>query len=197
MNDGLLSQLLERARSRISEDRVVTADEVAAWPEGSLASLLREGVLDEIQPVASVECDACFEGHAELVEFVEEPPGSPRRAYIACPETGRVAVDPKRMRRWQIRATSAEVLSALQVDGGSQAAIESRTALWPTTAAAFVQILDQARRAGSSGLRWYQIRERLGALGHHPHRVRDVRRNVPDWDDVVVSPRKGFYSAKS
>ncbi len=170
---------------------------MAEWPDGTLDTLLRDGVLERIQPATTVQCDACYEGHVEMVDFIEEPPGSPLRAFIPCPEAGRVAVDTERMRRWEIRASSAGVSSQLQVDGGRQAAIESRTALWPPTAAAFVQILDQARRAGSPGLRWYQIRERLGALGLHPHRTRDVKRNVADWDEVVVSPHKGFYSVKS
>ena len=105
MTDELVRQLVQRAQSKVRSDRIVTADEVAEWPDGAFDALLREGILQEIQPATTVECDACFERHAEVVEFVEEPPGSALRAYIACPEFGRVKVDTQRMRRWEITAT--------------------------------------------------------------------------------------------
>jgi hypothetical protein len=108
MNDELVRQLVQRARSGVPNDRIVTVDEAAEWPKGAFDALLREGFLQEIQPAMTVECDACFEGHAEVVEFVEEPPGSGLRAYIVCPESGRVKVDPQRMRRWEIVANEPE-----------------------------------------------------------------------------------------
>ncbi len=112
----LADQLLQRARSNVPNDRIVTADEVTRWPEGMLDALLRDGIVKEIQPATSVECDACYEGHAEVVEFIEEPPGSPLRAYIACPEFGRVKVDPQRMRRWELVANEPETAVFLSSD---------------------------------------------------------------------------------
>ncbi len=103
-----LVQLVQRARSTSPNDRIVTADEVALWPETALESLLRYGVLAGVQPATTVECDACLEGHAEVVEFIEEPPGSEARAYISCPEFGRVRVDLQRMRRWEIMVNDLE-----------------------------------------------------------------------------------------
>lgn len=108
MSDELVRQLLLRARSNMPGARIVTADEVAEWPEGAFDALLSEGLLQEIQPATTVECDACFEQHAEVVEFIEEPPGSELRAYIACPEFGRVRVDTQRMRRWEIMANEPD-----------------------------------------------------------------------------------------
>jgi hypothetical protein len=113
MTDELLRQLHLRAQSNMPGARIVTADEVADWPEGAFDALLGEGVLQEIQPAKTVECDACFEGHPEVVEFIEEPPGSALRAYIACPEFGRVKVDTQRMRRWEIVVKEPETIAEL------------------------------------------------------------------------------------
>jgi len=110
----LLLQLTERARSHGPNVLVVTADEVAEWPVGALDALLADGVLREIQPAKTVVCDQCFDGHVEVVDFVEEPPGSMARAYIACAEAGRVAVDTKRMRRWRIAAVASTDGSAAE-----------------------------------------------------------------------------------
>lgn len=202
MGDDLLSQLLERACSPVAEDRVVTADEAAAWPEGTLDSLLHDGVLVEIQPATSVQCDACFEGHVEMVEFVEEPPGSPPRAYIACPETGRVAVDPQRMRRWQIQSTMpysddgeggvAELPFVCSNDYTSVRLYGKRFLLAPRQAAV-VEMLHHAHGSGAPELHWRQIKERLASLDYYPARMRDVFRNSPEWRSLVVSSGKGFY----
>jgi len=203
MNDELADQLLQRARSNVPNDRIVTGDEVTQWPEGALEVLLRDGIMKEIQPAVTVECDACFEGHAEVVEFIEEPPGSLLRAYIACPEFGRVKVDPQRMRRWEIKPPASEQhlhtgTVATGASGDSaDVKLYGRESVWPPVAETFVEILQQAHRAGAPYLRWGEIKIRLNAKGHHPSRVRDVRRNIPDWDKVIDSPQSGVYKLKS
>ena len=206
MTDDLLDQLLERARSRIPEDKVVTADEVAAWPEGSFASLLRDGILEEMQPVAAVECDACFEGHAELVDFVEEPPGSPRRAYIACPETGRVAVDPERMRRWQIVAEELDqaALRVAQPTGElghifkhsedyTSLAIDGCDFSLSRRRAAVVRRLHQAYSAGTPNVPWREIKRILSGFDSNPGSMRDVFKGEEHWRKLVRSDKKGFW----
>lgn len=198
----VLAQLVQRARLADVKARIVTADEAAEWADGILYALLRDGVLQQIEPTSSAACDACFEGHVEEVVFVEEPPGSPLRAYIACPEAGRVAVDTERMRRWQISTKTVE--SWLRAAGTKESEDHgddsdgdfAPESVWPPTAAAFVSILRQAHRAGAPVLRWSQIKEQLGARRHFPHRTRDIKRNVPDWDEVVQSPRRGVYRLK-
>jgi hypothetical protein len=203
MNDELTRQIVERARSGVPNDRIVTADEAAEWPGGSIDALLREGFLQEIQPAMTVECDACFERHVEVVEFVEEPPGSELRAYIVCPESGRVKVDTQRMRRWEIQPQVSEQHVPAGTTGteASENSADVKTpgheSVWPPTAEAFVETLRQAHHAGALYLRWREIKERLNAKGHYPNRARDVRRNVPDWDKVVASPRRGVYQLKS
>jgi hypothetical protein len=197
MSDELVRQLLLRVQSKVPGARIVTPDEVAEWPEGALDALVREGVLQASQPATTVECDACFEGHIEVVEFVEEPPGSAPRAYIACPEFGRVKVSPQRMRRWEIQPRILEQHVPHESITTADSRAHSRTSVWPPTAEAFVETLRQAQDSGAPYLRWWQIKERLEAKGHHPNRTRDVRRNVPDWDEVIASPRRGIYKLKS
>lgn len=95
---------------------------------------------------------------------------------------------------FDISSQLAEASDAANPVPGGQ--VSRRELTWPPTAAAFVSILRQAHSAGASVLRWAQIKERLAAHGHHPNRARDVRRNVSDWDEVVHSPRQGFYRLK-
>jgi hypothetical protein len=197
MSDELVRQLILRARSNMPGARIVTADEVAEWPKGAFETFLNEGFLQEIQPAASVECDACFERHVEVVEFIEEPPGSAPRAYIACPEFGRVRVDTQRMRRWEIQPRILEQHVPAETIEAAVVRAHIRKSVWPPIAEAFVETLRQAHDADASYLRWSQIKERLNAKGYYPQRARDVRRNVPDWDEVVASPQRGVYQLKS
>lgn len=206
MNDGLLSQLCERVRSLVPQDRVVTADEAAAWPEGTLASLLDDGVLEQIQPAASVECDACFEAHSELVQFVEEPPGSTPRAYIACPETGRVAVDPERLRRWEIVAGELDqaALKVAQPTGEPGQAFrysEDYTSLvidglefsLSLRRAAVVRRLHQAYSAGTPNVPWREIKGILSGFESNPGSMRDVFKGEENWRKLVRYDKKGFW----
>jgi len=51
-------------------------------------------------------CFYCFHnasvGHFEEVEILTEPAGSKPRAYIGCPEAGRVSVDMERLQQWSL-----------------------------------------------------------------------------------------------
>jgi hypothetical protein len=198
MNDDLLRQLTQRAASKVRNDRIVTADEAAAWPEEKFDDLLREGILQEVQPATTVECDACFERHVEVVEYVEGPPGSELRAYIVCPESGRVKVDPQRLRRWEIQPLILEqhVPAGLTATEAAGHLADADPRLWPPTAQAFVETLRQAKRAGETCLPWNVIKQRLDAQGFYPNRARDVRRGVSNWDQVVASPKRGIYQLK-
>jgi hypothetical protein len=198
MNDELVRQLAQRARSEAPSDRIVTVDEAAEWPEGAFDALVRDGILQEIQPAMTVECDACFERHVEVVEYVEGPPGSAPRAYIVCPDSGRVKVDTQRMRRWEIQPLVLEqhVPAARTATESSGHSPDVDTSLWPPTAEAFVETLRQAKSGGAPCLRWSVIKQRLNAKRLYPNRARDVRRGVADWDKVIASPKRGFYQLK-
>jgi len=109
----LLLDLLRRAEADLPGVEILTADEVSPWPAGALEALVQKGFLSPTTPGTSVLCDACVEDHWQEVEFVESPPGT-RRAYIVCPEAGRVAVDTTRLNRWRVNLTGlAGVLGQL------------------------------------------------------------------------------------
>jgi hypothetical protein len=91
--------ILERARANAG---VFTADEVAEWPAGLLDQLVASGVLRADQPAKTVTCDSCGDDHVEVVQYVESPPGTGLRAYIPCPQLGRVLVPTARLRRWSV-----------------------------------------------------------------------------------------------
>jgi hypothetical protein len=188
--DEVRELLALRAKLTDETYRIVTFDETAAWPDRLLQELVTAGALKLAQPAETVTCVACDEHHVAEVQVLDEPAGSARRHYISCPERGRVLVEPERLQRWQIRRnvpqTSLEKTGRPEESGGPDAH-------WPPTAAAFAEILRQAHKGGATTLRWHQIRERLGVLGYHPHRTRDVRRHVDNWDDVIESPVKGSY----
>ncbi len=179
--------------------RIVTADEVSEWPEGAFDALLREGCLREIQPATTVECDACFEGHSEVVEFIEEPPGSEPRAYIVCPEFGRVKVDTQRMRRWEIvvREPKAEVPPELSTTDLQEQAhprfrhspdfrsvnLDGRDLSLTARQAQAVQFLHDMRRNKTPEVGQGLILEKLES---EYSGLRYVFKNSPAWGTLVI-----------
>ena len=93
------SFILERAQA---QELIFVADEVATWPSGLLSQLVADDVLTPTSNATSVTCNACGDDHVELVQFVEAPPGSELRAYIACPDNCRVRVPLDRLRQWSV-----------------------------------------------------------------------------------------------
>ena len=80
-------------------------DEVKDWPAGALDMLVTSGLLQQAQPMTSIECDGCEEKCINKPVVVypaqEDKPG---RAFIVCDvrdDMGRVRVDFRRMEQWQ------------------------------------------------------------------------------------------------
>jgi len=143
---------------------LLTGDDIAEWPDGYLDRLMAAGLLRETENARSVVCDACAEGHVEEVQLIESPPGSGFRAYIVCPENGRVRVPLARLRQWAVdlsglaRALAAGLSAAAGVeelapgrvwflgrtalDGQSREAFFVRGTAWPD----FRTVLAGARR---------------------------------------------------
>jgi hypothetical protein len=118
-----VSELLRLVWGRVdAREASFTAEEVAAWPPGAFNQLSALGLLREAAPTGAVACDACGGGHIEEVIWVESPPGTGRRAYIPCPEAGRVRVPPERLRRWEVdfRQVAALTATALGVGGSAE-----------------------------------------------------------------------------
>lgn len=204
----LVASLAERARSGFADARTVDADEVAGWPAGTLDELLREGVLAPTQPARSVICDGCDEDHVEEVEFVEWPPGSPLRAYIACPSAGRVAIEPERLRCWSIDRPALAKLAhdeadvvASQVRGDGFAASEDyrsvtlrgRAYALTESPALVVKMLNEAWERRTPEVRWRDVQIMLDKRGFGAGSMSNVFRHVHAWKDLITKARRGVY----
>jgi hypothetical protein len=99
------------------EDPVFTGDEVKRLPAATRTLLESHSLIRQSENLRVVECDACGDGHAEEVEILTEPVGSKPRAYIACPEAGRVSVDLDRLQQWSVNldALAGTVAAALDL----------------------------------------------------------------------------------
>lgn len=107
-----------------------SADEVASWPEGHDSALADAQVIRRDDNTTSVVCDACHEGHVEDVVFIESPPGSAVRAYIHCPEAGRVAVPLERLKQWAVDFDGLGVAVAKGLDLAGEVEEIVRGRLW-------------------------------------------------------------------
>jgi len=106
-----LKQLAERLRTYDSE--IITADELAGWPEGKLAELVAEGILSEIQPASGVVCDQCEENCFIEPDMRTNPNTGKTTGIFICtqnPDIGRIEVDLDRLRQWKINSEKLEAL---------------------------------------------------------------------------------------
>lgn len=80
----------------------IDGDEALRLNDGDIARLISAGLIRETQAATSVTCDACDLGHVEDVVFIDMPADAGVRAYIMCPDNGRVRVPIERLRRWEL-----------------------------------------------------------------------------------------------
>jgi hypothetical protein len=125
--------LLGRADAR---EPSFAADEVALWAPGAFEGFVSAGLLRAAASAAAVACDACAGDHVEEVVYVQSPPGTPLRAYLRCPEEGRVPVPLERLRRWDVdlRCLAGLAAFALDLAGGVEEVVASRVWLLGKTA---------------------------------------------------------------
>ena len=111
--DEFLKQLADRLRTYDSD--IITADEVADWPEGKLAEFVSEGILSEIQPSTSVVCDQCEENCPIEPERRTIPITGKAVGVFVCtrPDMGRIEVDLNRLRQWRINKDRLQTLGLL------------------------------------------------------------------------------------
>ena len=152
-----LSTVLDRADA--PEPRF-SGDEVTAWPPRAFALLLDAGLIREVENATSVVCDACADGHVEEVVLVKSPRETPPRAYISCPENGRVRVPFERLRQWDVDVAglATRLARAMDLAGQPEEIVPGR--IWfmgKTTLAALSRELFLAR-----GLTWRDARAVLG-----------------------------------
>lgn len=102
-------------------------DEVKDWPAGALDMLVTSGLLQQAQPMATIECDGCEENCIMPVTVYPAKEDKPGRAFITCDkrdDMGRVRVDFRRMEQWQ---TTGGLIAAMlaKMLGLSQPAIQA------------------------------------------------------------------------
>lgn len=152
-----LAVIWERADAK--EPRF-SGDEVAAWDDGLVGRFADAGLVHQVENATSVVCDACADGHVEDVTFIESPRRSAVRAYIHCPEHGRVRVPLDRLRQWEIDfgGIASAVAQALELAGDIEEVVPGRVwFLGKATIAAISRELFLAR-----GLTWQDAAEVLG-----------------------------------
>ncbi len=153
-----MSDLLRVLWERIDvDDPIIDGDEASLLPGGVLARLEGAGLVREIERAQSIVCDACERGHVEEVTFIESPPGSGVRAYVGCPDAGRVRVPLERLRQWRIdfAGLARGIAGALSLAGDVDEIVPGR--LW---------LLGKASLAGTSrelflvrGMLWRDARD--------------------------------------
>jgi hypothetical protein len=159
---------------------IYTADDVTRWPPGAIDWLSGLGLLRQAGNAVAVSCDACGGDHVEEVSTLESPPGTGIRAYIPCPEAGRVGVPLERLRRWQIDfARLAGMIAVnLQMAGDVEMIVPSRIWLLGRIALA-----DEAHEVFlARGLCWSDAVEVVGKaarLLQSPRRLILVPGSVP------------------
>ena len=104
--------------------------EVAAWPEGHAERLTAAGVLRRDDNATTVVCDACHEEHVEEVGLIESPAGSAVRAYIHCPEAGRVRVPMDMLKQWVVDFDGLARAAARGLDLAGEVEEIVRARLW-------------------------------------------------------------------
>lgn len=107
----LLESVLERLAGAGAAKALFSADEIAAWPAGTLETLVNASMLQQAQPTFVVECTGCEESCIMPVHVFPAEGNRTARAFIACDkrdDVGRVSVDFCRLEQWQ---TTGELIA--------------------------------------------------------------------------------------
>lgn len=124
----ILSSLMDRARAK---SPIVEANEVKKWPNGILETLIADGTLSSMENAKSIACDACGSDHIETVQYIQSPTKSGLRAYISCPENGRILIPLDRLRRWSINMS----IVAFEPEAASVEEVIVSERVWPDPSA--------------------------------------------------------------
>lgn len=116
------------------EEPVFTGDEYMRVLAPIRALIESQALIRRAENSTAIECDACGERHVETVELLTEPFGAKPRAYIFCPEMGRVSVALERLQQWSVdvEALCRTVASALELGPSITALVAGRVWLLGT-----------------------------------------------------------------
>lgn len=127
-----------------SPQAVISADEASAWPPGLLNDLVQRGIVKATDNAQAVTCDACGHDHVEPVTYLPGALDGEVRAFIPCPDVGRVRVDLNRLRQWAVDAEKLKSLTGWTPPQPEQDVDSIRMTI--TEAAKFVGVTDRTIR---------------------------------------------------
>lgn len=154
--------ILDRAQA---EKPIFTADEVGRWPEGLVSLLEGYELIRPTDNASSVVCDACGHDHIEPVTKVSSPSGSGLRAFIVCPEAGRVMVPLDRLRQWALNVPKLCAMTGWTPPTREKTAeINDPICLSITEAAKYVGVTDRTIRQWRTDGKLTVIEDSLGRL---------------------------------
>lgn len=110
---------------------IFTADEVQFWPTGLLDRLLTDDIIRPADNARSVACTACANDHVEPITYLESPNAGAPRAFIMCPDAGRVSVPFERIKQWGVnrqRLVELGHVNSTEISGQQPFGIEARRA---------------------------------------------------------------------
>ena len=95
----------------------ITAYEASMWPDDGFDKMLAQGFLQLAENSEYVTCPECFDYQEEII--CSQYPGGVVRWFIACPECGRVQLEPDKLRQWGINcgAVAQAIASSLSLAG--------------------------------------------------------------------------------
>jgi predicted DNA-binding protein (UPF0251 family) len=113
--DKLLEQLAERLQ--VYDSEILTADEVADWPDGKLDELVSQSFLTEVEHSKGIVCDQCEENCYIEPDIRTNPDTGKTIGVFVCTrnsDIGRIEVDLNRLRRWRINEEKLKELGFLK-----------------------------------------------------------------------------------
>lgn len=100
-----LEYILDRLGYSQDQQAIFGVDEVDNWFPGIIKNLIKNGILQEVQPAKVIACPGCEEHCYKEVDILPAQNKQPARAFIACDkrdDIGRIHVDLSLLKQWQI-----------------------------------------------------------------------------------------------
>jgi hypothetical protein len=87
------------------EAEIISAEQLATWPQQEVTALKRFGLLKKAAPAKTVECPGCEDACLMPVQVFPAQDDRPARLFVACDkreDTGRILIEPAALEQWQI-----------------------------------------------------------------------------------------------
>jgi len=114
--EDALIELLDRVAALRGASALISANELAQWPNEAVTAMKAQKLITRARPASSAVCPGCEEECVMPVHTIPQPSGDPA-LFIACDkrdDIGRISVQPARLEQWQASGDSiAELLVGL------------------------------------------------------------------------------------